>query len=204
MKNNFLVVIARVLFGLLAFFELLNWAGILHFSLDFTWLGLLLTSVIVWLMLELLMGRVRRFAPRFQFGIGMILAFGAVLADALGDMLHLYTHYVWYDQFLHFAGALAAGVLVFATIYALANSPKYSKLNASFGWVAFIAFCATVFLGVVYELEEYLEDVLTNSNRFGDAHDTGNDLLLDVSGALLAILLFWVYFTVRKHLKERR
>lgn len=52
-----------------------------------------------------------------------------------------------------------------------------------------IGFSLSVVIQVVYELEEYVEDLLTGSNRLGDGFDTANDLMLGLFGAMLGALV---------------
>ncbi len=193
-----MTILSRILFGALLSYELLNLVGILHHPLDFTWLGLVITSLGVWLLVELLMGRARHFHPKFPYGWAMLLAFLATFADAIGDMERLYTHVPHYDKYLHFAGGMAVGALVFVTIWAVASASKYPKLHMTRGWSALFAFTVATFLGVLYEMEEFFEDVFTGSHRLGDGFDTASDIFLDMVGAALAIFLFTRYLAYRR------
>jgi len=51
MKFNLL---ALILFAGFIIFEFLNLSGVLNIPLDFSWLGLLVTAVAVWLIIELI------------------------------------------------------------------------------------------------------------------------------------------------------
>ena len=53
MNNNVITNIIRIGFAAWIIFELLNWIGVLNFTLDFTWLGLVVTAVFVWTALEI-------------------------------------------------------------------------------------------------------------------------------------------------------
>jgi hypothetical protein len=58
----------------------------------------------------------------------------------------------------------------------------------------FLAASTTMTLGALYEIEEYIEDVLYHTHRSGLGHDTPNDLLLDFLGVALVILSLKLVF----------
>lgn len=47
------------------------------------------------------------------------------------------------------------------------------------------------FFGALYEIEEYLEDFFTASMRLGDGPDTANDIMLNVIGAAVAVVIIY-------------
>jgi uncharacterized membrane protein YjdF len=53
----------------------------------------------------------------------------------------------------------------------------------------FMAYMTSVLFAVLYEMQEYLEDVFSGSHRLGDGPDTANDLLLNLIGGLVTVLL---------------
>jgi hypothetical protein len=48
-----MIAFARILFALLAFFEVLNYVSVLHFTLVYTWLGLIITVIGIWALMEM-------------------------------------------------------------------------------------------------------------------------------------------------------
>lgn len=202
MKRHTLFYIARALFAGLFIFELLNWIGILNFSLEFTWLGLMLTSGAVWLACELI---VKSFShdelPARTQGLTFIGAAIPIYADALADMNRWYGAIRHYDKYMHFLGGAAAAGLVMFVIYAYAKK-KRPTFIVSNNWVAWISFFIAVSLGVLYEFEEYLEDYFTGSHRSGGSWDSVGDLIFDTLGGILVIGTVWIILRLRKKKKR--
>lgn len=186
--QNILKNIARAGIAGLIIFELLNWVGVLDYTLDFTWLGLIITAGPVWIFLECLNSY---FKKKFNSGLPGILFLIAALGlyiDALGDVFKLYSTYYWYDQVAHFIGGTAASIVVLVTVI----KKKINLGNFSQGLVVV---SITTFILVLYEMEEYLEDVFFNTNRLGPGSDTANDLYLGLTAATLVTL---IYFGLRR------
>jgi hypothetical protein len=191
-SNQILIQISRILYLGLAAFELLNFFKILNFTLDFSWLGLVITSLGIWIIAEMINLIIQRKHIRdFRFGLAMLIGAIPLYLDALGDILHFYSRFAWYDQIAHLSGGLVAALGIWIIIASF-NQYKLFKL----GNLATIIFstATTTMLLVFYELEEYLEDYFTKSQRLGDGFDTANDLLLGFLGALLTATIFELAF----------
>jgi len=178
--------IIRIGFGGWIVFELLNWFNILHFELDFTWLGLVLTSSFVWITMEIVSAKLQkstgRGLPWYAYGIVLL----GTTFDALGDVAHWYSKFEWYDQIGHFNGGAMATLVFFFVLYRMVQA---DKIRIGPKLLGFLALCGGTLLGVLYEMEEYIEDVFTGGNRLGDGVDTANDLLLNTLGALFIVLI---------------
>lgn len=202
MKRSSLFLIGRILIGGLFFFEVLNWLGVLHFHLEFTWLGLMLTSGFVWLICEIIMQRFSTEAlPEKWRGYLLLGACVPVYLDALGDMNLWYGTVPYYDKYLHFFGGFSIAIMVAVLFSALAKQKK-SSFQLSSGWIAYITFLTATGFGVLYEFEEYLEDVFTGSRRSGGGPDTAGDLLFDVLGALIVTLVLWQVWKRKKKIAK--
>lgn len=186
--------IIRAAFVLLILFEVANYIKVFHFTVDFTWLGLLITSIFVFAALEIgdvvLAKKLHTVLPRAVWP----LSFLAVAFDAFGDMLHFYSHWIWYDQIGHFLGGAIATLVIERIYRAVARThewkhPHHLSLLFALG-------LSTVF-GVLYEIEEYLEDYFKLTSRLGDGRDTANDLLMNLLGALITILI--IVYVRRSH-----
>lgn len=175
----------RFLLLFLVAFEFLNLFGILRVPLTFTWWGLIVTSLPVWVIIELCHSKARRTHTPFPEWVLIIIVF-AVYVDAVGDILGLYDQFYWWDQVAHVFGTASATAgcgIVLAPMLGLGT------LSSKVQFIIIVAF--GMLAGTVYELAEYTEDLISQSHRLGDGLDTGNDLLLDLLGAVLvaAILL---------------
>lgn len=184
--NTVLTNISRLGFIAWLTFEILNWLQVLHFTLDFTWRGLIMTSAVVWGMVEIVSALTKRWTgkplPWFVF-------FGALFStsvDAIGDIEHWYIQFDWYDQMAHALGGGMAALLVFFVFWQLVHA---GKIFVGKKLAGFMSFSAAAFLGVCYELEEYIEDVITHGNRLGNGVDTANDLMWNTIGAVAVVVV---------------
>ncbi|MBI4407047.1 MAG: hypothetical protein HY565_00925 [Candidatus Kerfeldbacteria bacterium] len=168
----------RILFAGLITFEVLVWLEFIPLTTTFTILGLIITQVAVWVILEIIQVRLRR--PYAWWVMTLVVL--AVMLDAAGDLFHWYTTFYWYDAVLHLFGSGVAAVWVWNTLMIVYSQRAPYKL-------IFMGACGiAIALGVGYEIEEYLEDFFTGSHRLGDGFDTANDLLLNTTGVLLAVI----------------
>ncbi|MFA5052236.1 MAG: hypothetical protein WC544_04255 [Patescibacteria group bacterium] len=181
-------------------FEILNWIGVLHFTLAFTWFGLVFTMSMVWALVEFMSWRVRKTTgeplPWFVY-LGALFSSSV---DAMGDIKHWYVTYSWYDQVAHSTGGGMAALLIFYTLWRSRNAGRMfmGKYMTGFMTVAF-----TMALGSCYELEEYLEDVIRGvvGVRLGDGPDTTNDMLMNMIGALIVVAI--LMFIIKKYTNWR-
>lgn len=193
--KKFYVPFWRICFGLIALFELLCLVRILPLQPQFTVFGLLFTSLVVWLIVEMM----ERFLhQRNQGHLPLWPVFFVILAlalDALGDFLYLYEKFSHYDAYLHFFSSLAAAYFVWRFLECAVHKKYSHRLLLIF------TLCFVTTFGALYEISEYLEDFFTGSHRLGDGFDTANDLLFDFLGASL-IVLFWNIQRFVRHRKK--
>lgn len=175
--------VARIFLVPLAVFELLNALGILHQPLTFTWWGLVVTSLPVWAVLELAHQRLKKIKKNIPWWV-IVPVILAAYFDALGDAEGVYNTFYWFDQVAHCTGSMAATAFVGAILFPFW---KVHRLSQKVSFI-FLVTCGAA-LGVVYELAEYLEDIISESHRLGDGYDTANDLLWDVFGAVVVAAL---------------
>jgi len=206
-ENKLLRALPRLLLAGLVLFELLNEFGILHYTLDFTWFGLAITSIIAWVVLEFSSYSLKKAClpanglSRRQWQAGgkamnfwaIMTAVAVVYVDALGDILHFYGRFGWYDQLAHFAGGAAVAGLIFNVVWQLCSCQKIRLGNLGIG---FITIASTAFVCALYEIEEYLEDFFTGSHRLGDGPDTANDLMLGILGAITMVVLINIFLKI--------
>lgn len=194
--NIFLKRIARLLFFFLLVFEFLNYIGILHYTLDFSWLGLIVTLLFVWLLVEIISLFLKKHNYQPLKGWVLIMVVIAIYIDAFGDILHLYSQFDWYDQLMHLIGGATTAAVSFNVLYQIGQRTSIFKSS-------FISLATSSLLGTFYEIEEYLEDYFTGSHRLGDGPDTANDLLLNLVGALLIIIAVIVFYYFKRRYLEK-
>jgi uncharacterized membrane protein YjdF len=181
----------RLVILALIVFEVLNLIGILNFTLDFSWFGLIVTSGVTFIIVEAIYYYFREKGTALPIFPYIMVALGLWL-DAMGDVGHFYGRYEWYDQLAHlFGGASVMSV-------ALGIVTRYTtKFKLSVAAIIFASLAFTALFGDLYELEEYLEDELYHKRtvRLGDGPDTANDIMLNLTGGLIAGA---VYLAIRK------
>lgn len=168
----------RTVFPLTAMVELSAALGFLNITPTFTTSGLVLTSIAAWVGVEWANKVKVHYSHTPLHWTIVVTIIVIVLADAVGDLSHLYAHFPQYDAVLHFIVPF-----ILAIILHILLQGRYPKAPQSLLILAAITLSVT--LSAVYEVEEYLEDLFFDSNRLGDAFDTANDLMLDTLGALL-------------------
>lgn len=189
--DKFILNTSRFLLFILLVFEYLNHLKILHFNLQFTWIGLMITMSAIWITLELAFFWMRQKCNYARYGYLLFIATLGVYIDFFGDILSLYNRYSWYDQTAHFIGGAAGGIIVLEIIKIINDC---HKIKLKFSGISFFSWMTAGFLCLLYEIEEYLEDFYTGSHRLGDGFDTANDLMLGIWGALAIITIFWLYY----------
>ncbi|MDD4271679.1 MAG: hypothetical protein PHF50_02650 [Patescibacteria group bacterium] len=200
-KINILGVInfARFLFVALIVFEILNFLKILQFNTQFTWLGLVITSIFTLAVLEMTAHNYRKKKGHYLHWSVWVIITIALALDAAGDFFHLYSRYDWWDQVVHYFNSAIICFTLFAVINAFyIDKFKFSLLlkEGRLKLALFLATTATVSLGALYEMEEYLEDVFFHTNRLGSGADTANDLTLDILGAVTVVAIVSVYYFI--------
>ncbi|KKR14057.1 MAG: hypothetical protein UT42_C0034G0003 [Candidatus Falkowbacteria bacterium GW2011_GWA2_39_24] len=188
--------LARLLIlGLIAF-EFLNLIEVLHFTLDFSWLGLMITSLGVFIIVETVYyGCCKKDyqPPIFPYYLVAI----ALYFDALGDIAHFYANYTWYDQVAHALGGAVVMSMVLGIFWQLKK-----KYLLPLMMILMIGLASTSLMGSLYEIEEYLEDKYYHHRqlRLGDGPDTVNDILCNLSGGFAVGVL---YYLKQKNLEKR-
>lgn len=172
MKN-----LARLLLASIIIFEALNWLKILNFSLDFSWLGLIGTAAVIWLILE-----ISDFFP----GYICLVAVVGVYLDALSDIFNFYSRFGSWDRWVHLLGGALTAIVVLYIFLRLEKSGQL-LIGNKFLWLAVI--CVITLLGFLYEYWEFLIDkfYFGYEKALGSGPDTVDDLMLNLvgSGAVL-------------------
>lgn len=184
----------RILFFLLMIFELLNLVGVFHLSLQFTWRGLLTTSIAVFIFLEIAGYFYHQKKGDFLHWIVWLLALISIGLDVIADIFHLYARFSWWDQTLHSFTSAVICFIVFIVISAFwLDTFKFSLLkgHARLRLALFLAATSTMTIAALYEVEEYTEDLIFGTNRLGPGTDTANDLMFNGMGIIIMVIVLW-------------
>ena len=110
-------------------------------------------------------------------------------AEILGEIGSFYTHIPWWDTMLHTLNGFLMAAIGFALIDILNNSPKF-HITMSPMFVAFVAFCFSMTVGVVWEFFEFFMDYFTLTDMQKDRMVTDiSSVLLNPSGLNDTIIL---------------
>jgi cation transport ATPase len=179
-----------LLFGGIFLFEVLNYVHILSFPIDFTWLGRVTSTLVVFGILRAVDEVLKRtIGTRLQGTIWILMTI-VLLVDFFGDVFGLYGRFEYYDQVAHF---FSGPLLVISLLLVLETLCKRLRWNHSKAVTYLLALGINTIFAVFYEIEEYLEDYFFHSHRLGDGPDTANDLMLNLFGGIVLILVYIAY-----------
>ncbi len=172
------LLLSRILFSGLALAEILAWTGTLPVPPpDFTWLGLIGTSIAVFAFVEFarLPGWLR------------ILIWLQTAADALIDSLHIYSRWYPSDRIMHFMGGFVVALVVIYLSHRWLRRRNIS-LPREILILSLFGIFAAAFASILYEGWEFFIDLtyVKGSKALGDGRDTVDDELLALLGALIA------------------
>ncbi len=190
---------ARLFFVALITFEILNSLKILRFSLEYTWLGLIITSIAAFILLEVTAYKYKELKGHYlHWSIWLIVA-GGLSLDAAGDFFHLYGKFNWWDQCVHFLVNAVACFTLFSVISAFwIDKFKFSLLmkTGRLKLSLLLAATSTLSLSAIYEIEEYTEDLIFHTHRLGPGADTANDLLFNLMGITATVIFVSIYYLI--------
>ncbi len=96
-----------------------------------------------------------------------IILFFIFAAEILGEIGSFYTHIPWWDTMLHTINGFLMAAIGFALIDLLNNSPKF-HISLSPSFVAVVAFCFSMTVGVVWEFFEFGMDMIFHTDMQKD------------------------------------
>ncbi len=188
--------LVRAAFLILLGFEFISYERIINYGQPtYTWLGLLLTVLVVWLMLEIMEHIAIKQSGRGLPAAVWVTMFISIAIDAFGDFLHFYKRWESFDQLVHFTGA-AMGMFVWFHVFQTFTRMRTHQYPVPLTML--FAGTITLSLGTLYEMEEYLEDYFLHSHRLGPGTDTANDLMMNFLGAATVFALLFLYHTYKQ------
>ncbi len=107
-------------------------------------------------------------------------------ADTMGTAGHMYDRFAVYDKITHFAGTAAAAAICYEILDLLW---RQGRLGSNWPPPAVAALVLAIVCGVGWEIYEYLADVVFHTGRSQGGADTIHDLISDVTGAIIAIVV---------------
>jgi hypothetical protein len=121
---------------------------------------------------------------------------------ALGEAQDFYEKIWWWDLALHGLSAMTMGLIGFLGIYVFYMT---NRIRIRPGWMATITFALAVSVGTLWEIFEFLADLMLGLNmQKSGLDDTMTDLMINAAGALLAALMGYFYVRDQDSLFARR
>ncbi|MBT8143038.1 MAG: hypothetical protein HKN88_09325 [Gammaproteobacteria bacterium] len=116
----------------------------------------------------------------------------------LGEVGGYYQVYWWWDLMLHLASGFIAGIFGFVLVHVL-NENDNIGMHLNPGFVAFFAFLFSLGLGVIWELFEYIMDVVFGMNMTKTGlDDTMEDIFIALIGALVISVIGYIFLKRNK------
>ncbi len=149
-------------------------------------IALAITNLFVMIVYYVLYQKLRR---KYNITLPGFIAWAAVLGvwlDAAGNFAHFYWNVSWWDNLTHFEGSLSLAVILLFILHKLRSS---GFLQLSPFHIGLYTISLTMLLVSLYEISEFIGDILFNTQRVGPRYDTASDLLYNLLGALAVV---WV------------
>lgn len=189
-----------ILGGLVAF-DALNFFQVLPYKVEFTLFGRIVSTGGAFLALVIADTLFKKQIKRALPGVVWMSFALIIIGDFFGDVLHLYGSWDRYDQVIHF---LSGPFLVAPLIALLVIIKNAKQWRIPDGILYLLALGINVIIAVLYEVEEYLEDFFTLSQRLGDGPDTANDMMVNLIGGAGCIVAILAYKKMRKYWYSRK
>jgi len=157
--------------------------GLLYSSLylkNFHYSSVILFTFIISLLPAYIEKKTNLYIPPFFKSSYIIFIFSSIF---LGEMLHFYKTFFWWDTVLHFLSGIGLGVIGFTLIHALTIDDQNIKSRKFLNFIFSLSFA--VFLGVFWEFIEFSMDALFGLTMQDSNTDTMKDLFVDTLGALI-------------------
>lgn len=174
--------------------------GLVLFVFRRDWENVFLTTLVVLLTLAPVFAR-RRYRlfipPEFQ----LVAAVFVFLSLFLGSAADFYYRYWWWDVVLHTGSGFLLGMVGFIAVFVLNHTDRLPE-GIKPGFVCFFGVTFAVFLGVVWEIFEFVMDLLGDFNMQSQetgVHDTMHDLIVDTIGAVIVGLMGLAYFRTGRY-----
>jgi hypothetical protein len=181
--------------------QVLVGVGLVFFLIRRDWENVFLTVVVVLLTLvpTFVWRRYRVVVPpEFQF----VSALFVFLSLFLGSAANLYYRYWWWDIVLHTSSGFLLGIIGFLAVFVLNQTDRIPRGITPF-FLCFFAVTFAVFLGVVWEIFEFLIDRVWPATNMQSLEtgivDTMVDLIVDLLGAVIVAAMGWVYLRTGRY-----
>jgi hypothetical protein len=114
-------------------------------------------------------------------------------AQYLGEILHFYNFFWWWDLLLHGAFGSYATIIGMNLIKGIIRKEAEISEERFFTFKTIFAFTFSITLGTLWEMFEYIGDLILKTDMLtGGIHDTASDLLINIFTSLLTISIYQI------------
>ncbi len=114
----------------------------------------------------------------------LLIVSASVWLDAIGNFLHYYGRYWWWDHLTHAVGGLAITTGITVVCIALW---RVGRMKVSWFVVNLYSFSVAQTVAALYEVSEWIGDIMFKTQRVGGPFDTPRDLFFNMLGGLLVV-----------------
>ena len=138
----------------------------------------------------------RRFNIKLPTALESVILLFIFAAEILGEIQGFYVVFKHWDTMLHTINGFLMAAIGFAMIDILNQHPRF-HISMSPAFVAFVAFCFSMTIGVLWEFFEYSMDTLTHTDMQKDAvYQTVSSVELNPAGKNIPVVVSGIEETV--------
>lgn len=138
----------------------------------------------------------RRFNIKLPTALESVILLFIFAAEILGEIQGFYVVFKHWDTMLHTINGFLMAAIGFAMIDILNQHPRF-HISMSPAFVAFLAFCFSMTIGVLWEFFEYSMDTLTHTDMQKDAvYQTVSSVELNPAGKNIPVVVSGIEETV--------
>jgi len=135
------------------------------------------------------------FLPNEVILLNTFFLFGSF---ALGEFQRFYERFWWWDLMLHGLSAFVMGMFGFLVIYIY---EKAGRITVRPFFMTVVAYCIAIAIGAMWEVFEFLMDYGFGFNmQKSGLVDTMTDMMMNQAGALVAVVIGYIYVRTGKGL----
>lgn len=152
-------------------------------------LALALTNVVAIMVILVLRRRLGRRHITLPGAVVLLFVLD-IWFDAVGNFLDFYTKIPNWDRLAHFLGTAVVTLGILATLQMLR---QHGKIQLGGLFISIVAPSIAISITVVHEIAEFIGDRWFGTHRVTGIFDTSGDLVFNLLGAALVILLVQPY-----------
>ena len=178
-RNNYVSIALKITMGIL----------LIYFIWDEDWLGVF--SAFFILAISFLPSILKRDTIALPWQLNFLL-FSAIVLHIGGHALGAYLAIPGYDTLTHFVSSIFVSFFAFSIVFIL--DEYWDDLHMNANSMAFMVVIFTIAVGVVWEFDEWISDIIFGTNLQVSLNNTMKDLAVDtIAGIIVAIFgVGWV------------